>query len=91
MAERSTQGGGHKVPATQLPDKQKEEIKKMLQFDLTAALIASIKANPPEVDLAHVEILMPAAGQTFDLSKLRGDCGTCGTSRGIKQTVIEVS
>ena len=59
MSERSVQHGGQKISAEKLPDKQKEELKRMLQFELTSALIASIKANPPEVDLSKVEVVMP--------------------------------
>jgi hypothetical protein len=87
---------GQKISAEKLPSKQKEELKRLLQFELTAALIASIKANPPEVDLAKVEVVMPA-GAEFDVARLSGDCGTCGTcstcgtSSGIKRTIVEVA
>jgi hypothetical protein len=100
MAEREMKGGGHgqSIPASHLPDKQKEQLHRMLQFELTSALINEIKANPPTVDLAKVSVVIPAgeSASSLDLGRLMGDCGTCGTcstcgtSSGIRQTVIEV-
>ena len=94
MSERESKG--QTVSASQLPDKQKEVLHRMLQYDLTNALINEIKANPPSVDLSKVHIVIPAGESVanIDLGRLAGDCGTCGTcstcgtSSGIKATTI---
>jgi hypothetical protein len=97
MSERESKAG-QSMAASQLPDKQREQLHRMLQFELTTALINEIKANPPAVDLSKVTIVLPQGenAANLDLGRLAGDCGTCGTcstcgtSSAIKTTTIQV-
>ncbi len=70
--------GYKKIEASQLPEKKKEELRLLLQHDLTEALIKAIKSNPPDVDLAKIELVL-RPGQAISDINVAASCGTCGT------------
>lgn len=79
MAEREPRGvTEERISATKLPSAQQQQLREMLQLDLTRALINWVKANPPEVDLTKVEVIVPAGKEMAQL-EVASECGTCAT------------
>lgn len=70
--------GARRLKATDLSAQKKAQLRASLQHDLTEAMIRAVKANPPEVDLSGVEIVL-GAGKSLDDFDVVKDCNTCGT------------
>lgn len=87
MAKEEIQGY-KKFRATELPWEEQEQMRKAFQHDLTNELIRFIKANPPDVDLAEIELVLRPGQEIDDWHDVADcitcltcvTCGTCGTS-----------
>ncbi len=89
MADEMREVGFRKFTADQLPAEERERLRNVLQHDLTAALIQSIKANPPDVNLADIDLILRPNQEIADWS-IAADCWTCltcwtcWTSKGVE-------
>ena len=73
--------GYRQMKASEIPRGEQERLRKALQHDLTEALIKSIRANPPNIELAAIElVLRPGQSVTeWSASTDRASCVTCIT------------
>jgi hypothetical protein len=74
-----------KVQATNLSREQQEQLRNVLRHELTETLIRTIKANPPDVNLEDIEIVLRPGQHIDDWNVLQNceTCSTCGTGGGI--------
>ena len=70
--------GYRKVLASELSRSEQERLRAALREELAEALITSIKADPPDVNLAEIELVL-RPGREIDDWNVAADCGTCGT------------
>jgi hypothetical protein len=70
--------GYKKVKASELTESDRRQLHDALRHDLTEQLISSIKANPPDVNLAQIDVVL-RPGQELAGWSLVADCGTCST------------
>jgi len=85
MTDETAEVDGYtKFRASALPAEQQERLRKVLKHELVSAMIQAVRANPPEVDLAGVELVLRPGQTVGDWSPVAdcGTCGTCGTSGG---------
>jgi hypothetical protein len=66
-----------KIQATALPRAEQERLRRALRHDLTEMLIKSVRDNPPDIDLADIELVL-RPGQQIDDWNVVADCGTSG-------------
>ena len=71
-------GGYRKISALELPPEKQAQLRNILRHELTEALLQSIRENPPNIDLAEVQLVLRPEQQFADWSVV-ADCGTCGT------------
>ena len=75
----SDEGEGYrKIRARDLSPAKQEELRKLLQQDLAAALIRAIKVDPPNLDMDAIRLILKP-GQSVAKWDLVSDCGTCAT------------
>jgi hypothetical protein len=67
-----------KFAAKELPPAEAEKLRNILRHDLTEAMIRSIKANPPEIDLSEVEVVLGPDKKLDEFDAVK-DCLTCVT------------
>ncbi len=70
--------GYRKIRAVDLTRPQQERLRRVLQRELTEALIRSIRASPPEIDIAEVQLVL-RPGQGVGDGGTVADCVTCIT------------
>jgi len=70
--------GFRKIRASDLSPSKQAELRKVLQRDLTAALIRAIKVDPPEFDMDSIRLIL-RPGQRVSTWNVVSDCGTCTT------------
>ena len=70
--------GFHKIRAQDLSPSKQEELRKVLQRELTQALIRSIKIDPPDLDMDSIRLILKP-GQEVSEWNVVSDCGTCAT------------
>jgi hypothetical protein len=83
MAKYDEQGY-RKVVATSLPREEQARLRSLLRQELTEALVKTIRAEPPEVDLSQVELVLRPGQEVADWDVVAecstcSTCGTCGT------------
>lgn len=75
--------GYQSFKASELPQEEQDRLRRVLQFELTEAMIRSIQSNPPRTDLADVVVVLKAGQEDIASSVAAcltcGTCGTCGT------------
>jgi hypothetical protein len=70
--------GYRKIKAEDLSVQKQRELREALQRDLTEALIQKIQANPPEIDLRSIKLVLKPDQKVSDWT-VAADCGTCAT------------
>jgi hypothetical protein len=70
--------GYRKVKASELPAAEQERLRAVLRQELTEALIRAVRAEPADVDLAQVEVML-RPGQGLAQWNAVADCNTCST------------
>lgn len=70
--------GYRKIRARDLSPAKQEELRKLLQQDLAAALIRAIKVDPPNLDMDAIRLILKP-GQSVSKWDVVSDCGTCAT------------
>lgn len=73
-----TEQGYRKLAATELPREEQARLRNLLRQELTEALVKTIRAEPPDVDLAQVELVL-RPGQELAGWDVVANCGTCST------------
>lgn len=70
--------GYRKIRARDLSPAKQEELRKVLQRDLAAALIRAIKVDPLSLDMDSIRLILKP-GQSVSKWNVVSDCGTCAT------------
>lgn len=77
-----------KVRANQLPVKEQQRLKHLLQQELAEALVQSVRTNPPKIDLADLEVVLHQRDVRSEFGESAScltcitcvTCDTCGTT-----------
>jgi hypothetical protein len=77
MSDKSEQGY-MRVRATELPESEQARLRNVLRQELAEALVKAVRAEPPEVDLAQVDLVL-RPGQALSEWDVVANCGTCST------------
>src|SRR4051812_39427185 len=67
-----------KVKASELPAAEQDRLRNVLRKELTDALIKAVRAEPADVDLAKIEVML-RPGQGVAQWHAAADCNTCST------------
>jgi hypothetical protein len=70
--------GFRKIKARDLSVQQQKELHDALQRELTEALIRKIQADPPDLDLTSIKLVLKPNQKISDWT-VAADCGTCAT------------
>ena len=70
--------GYRKIRASELPRVEQERLRRLLRLELAEAMIKSLQADPPHIDLTEVEVVLRPEQEVAGWNVM-ADCGTCVT------------
>jgi hypothetical protein len=81
VANKGDEGGYRKARASELPAAEQERLRNVLRQELAEQMVRAVRADPPEVDLSQIDIVLRPGQEVGDWDAVAecSTCSTCGT------------